>query len=63
MPLLLEKSLVMHVGCNQPIHSYHSLGNQLKSVDCYTDLEIIALLIMVIEITLMFYQRRQADLR
>ena len=41
MFLSLEKSLVMHVGCNQPMHSYHLQGNQLKTVDCCTDLGII----------------------
>ena len=41
MPLSLEKSLVMHVGRNQPMHSYHLQGNQLKTVGCYTDLGII----------------------
>ena len=32
---------MMHVGRNQPMHSYHLQGNQLKTVNCYTDLEII----------------------
>ena len=41
IPLSLEKSLVMHVGCNLPMHSFHLQGNQLKTVDCYTDLGII----------------------
>ena len=41
MPLSLEKSLVMHIGRNQPIYGYHLQGNQLKTADCYTDLRII----------------------
>ena len=41
MPFSLKKSLVMHVGRNQPMHSHHLQGNQLKTVYCYTYLGII----------------------
>ena len=55
----LEKSLVMHLGCNQPMHNYHLQGNQLKTVDCYTDLGIIRSTNHGYkEIKLIFYQRR-----
>ena len=41
MPLSPEKSLVMHMGRNKPLHSYHLQGSQLKTENCYTDLGII----------------------
>jgi hypothetical protein len=41
MPLLLEKSNVMHCGRNQPMHTYHLHGHLLTAVDTIKNLGLL----------------------
>ena len=38
--LSIEKTILLHAGCHQPLHSYATHGSDIKSIDNFMDLGV-----------------------